>query len=236
MQLYNKHFYELHIALCAIVLPLIIAQSKKFEAQTLSLKVKYFLQKKQENVIMAEKNNKISALNTQITLLKQENNLIKKYNYLYDSFKEKYSYNIKYISDNFYVINSASEKSITMIATNKKIKKNSLVVDENNILIGRVVENNKRFIKVQLLSDKQSNIPAYAGNSDGIISGTNNEKCKIIFSNLSTNKPNNGDIVITSGFEDMTLKGVIIGTIKKNNNMFCVENNSINNFKTAIII
>ncbi len=233
--MYKRYFYKIHIITCVMLLPLILIQYKSFKTYTLSMQLKYFIsQKKKQNIqIISEQKKKIIELNSQILNLKNEINSIKNKNIFYHKMKEKY--NIKHVADILYINITPTEKYI-IITSVDAIKKNDLVIDKNNILIGRVIEKNKYTAKVQLILDISSNIPVFSGESDGIVYGINDKRCKIVFSNFSNKKPKNGDLVITSGFENLTMRGIIVGTIKNINGKFCVENENIYSADIVFVI
>ena len=179
-------------------------------------------------------NDKIIELSSQIANLKKENEYLSKYKIIFSNLEKihhiKSAVEIKHIND--------SVNGRFLIAqTNKGVQCNDLAVDDKNILIGRVVnlskENN---VKIQLLSDIHSNIPVYVNNSYGIIYGTNDGKCKIAFQNLSKVDPKDGDVVITSGFESLTIRGVVAGTISNLNGTWCVNNENIDHVDKLVII
>ena len=176
----------------------------------------------------------IIDLNSQIAVLKRENEYLSKYKKIYSSFEK--SYNIKSVTEIKYISNTLNGRFV-LTHTDNVVRNNDLAVDERGILLGRVIDNNKKdTAKIQLLSDAYSNIPVYIGNSNGIIYGTNDKKCKIAFQNFSSAQPQEGDAVITSGAEGLTMRGVVAGTIKNVDGNWCVENRNIDNLDKIVII
>lgn len=177
---------------------------------------------------------KIVELNSQIATLKQENEYLNKYKTTYTNLKK--IHNVKSLVEVKYISNSVNGRYLTA-QTEKTVKRNDLVVDDKNILIGRIVGvNDENNVKIQLLSDIYSNIPVYVNDCYGIIYGTNDKNCKIAFQNLSTTEPKDGDLVITSGFENLTIRGVVAGAVINSNGTWCVDNKNIDYIDKLAVI
>ena len=203
-----------------------------FNLNKLSLKFKNFLKPSKSSKLL-ELEKEIINLKSSLISLKKENNNLKKYELTYHNVS-RYNH-IKAIVEIMYIHNSIDDKYI-ITETNNSIENNDLAVDENGILIGRVVWHNEKKAKIQLLSSKYSNIPVYSNNSNGIAFGVNNINCKIGFQNLSNTIPTDGDVVITSGEQGLTIKGIAVGVIKRTSSGICIENDNINFIDKVAII
>lgn len=209
---------------------LLMAIEKKYDFYIYP--VKSFLEKLSNKE--QQMSDKIIELSSQIANLKKENEYLSKYKIIFSNLEK--IHHIKSAVEIKYINNSVNGRFLTA-QTNKSVQYNDLAIDDKNILIGRIVSLNKENnVKIQLLSDIHSNIPVYVGNSYGIIYGTNDEKCKIAFQNLSKIEPKDDDVVITSGFESLTIRGVVAGTISKLNGTWCVNNKNIDNVDKLVII
>lgn len=194
--------------------------------------VKSFLEKlpnKQQQM-----RDKIIELNSQIANLKKENEYLMKYKIIFSNLEK--IHHIKSVVEIKHINDSVNGRFL-IAQTDNSVQYNDLAIDDKNILIGRIVSLNKENnVKIQLLSDIHSNIPVYVGNSYGVIHGTNDRKCKIAFQNLSKLEPKDGDVVITSGFESLTIRGAVAGTISNLNGVWCVNNKNIDNVDKLVII
>ena len=152
--------------------------------------------------------------------LTRENNNLRDYKNIYQSIQKKTT--IKAIAKINY-LNKSNNGFYFLVTTNKNVNINDLAVDSEWNLIGRVVQTSKNDAKIQLLLDRHSNIPVVSGESNGIIFGTGEKNCMVEYQNLSPKQPNDGDTVLTSGDEGLTLKGITIGILKISNGRYCVD-------------
>ena len=135
-----------------------------------------------------------------------------------------------------YVVKDDYEHSILAISNNDDIMLNDVVVDKYNMLIGRIINYDKKLTTVQLVSDIQSNIPSMCQNgANGIIHGVYSADCDIEFFSLNGIIPYNDEIVLTSGFDKLVPRGIVIGKVKINNGHYCVVSTS-NNFESLIVV
>ena len=177
-------------------------------------------------------------------ILKEQNNILKnqireieEQKQIYVKMNKKYNVisflNIKYISRNqngHFIITNA----------NKALNIYDLVVDDNENVIGRIVDFNfdKTSAKIQLISDKNFFIPIKSSktNSYGIISYT--LKCKNnIFFDKANGELEDNEIITTSGEENLIPQGFLIGRIHKQNNKFCITpSTDVKHVKTLIVV
>ena len=217
---------------CYIITLSMIVFADNFNLNKLSLKFKNFLKSSKSSRLL-ELEKEIINLKSSLISLKEENNNLKKYELIHHNVS-KYNH-VKTIVEIMHIHNSIDDKYI-ITETNDSVENNDLAVDQNGILIGRVVWRDKKKAKIQLLSSQYSNIPVYSNNSNGIAFGTNSINCKIGFQNLSNTIPTDGDIVITSGEQGLTIKGIIVGVIKHTSSGICIENDNINFIDKVAII
>ena len=176
---------------------------------------------------------KIIDLQNQIIELKYENQKLNEYKNIYQSIGK--TYNVIAIAEINY-INQNNNGHYILASVNKNININNLAVNKDKKMIGRVVENKNNRIKIQLLTNKYSNIPVYIGNSEGIIYGTGENKCRIAYQNLSKIEPKDGDIVITSGAENLTRRGILIGEVYTDGKNKCINADFNYNINQVAII
>ena len=162
----------------------------------------------------------IENLQQKVMQLTRENNNLRDYKNIYQSIQKKTT--IKAIAKINY-LNKSNNGFYFLVTTNKNVNINDLAVDSEWNLIGRVVQTSKNDAKIQLLLDRHSNIPVVSGESNGIIFGTGEKNCMVEYQNLSPKQPNDGDTVLTSGDEGLTLKGITIGILKISNGRYCVD-------------
>ena len=177
--------------------------------------------------------NELVELNSQLLELKKENSYLLKYKEIYNKIGRN---RIKSFLEVKYINNNQNGKYI-IAYSNNDVKKNDLVVDKYGILIGRIVDKKDDIVKVQMITDYNSNIPVNINETDGLIYGSYSSKCNILFQNLSNITPNEGDVVMTRGFENLLTSGVIVGKVKSiNNNTVCIENKNIDNIDKLVVI
>ena len=175
----------------------------------------------EQNLILKSQ---LHELQTKINI---KNNLNKKYQILS-------TLNMDYISIN--------QNGAFIIATseNDDISLNNLVIDKNGFLIGRIVAINKQFnlVKIQMIIDGKSFIPVKTQKTStyGVLS--NNSFCEngLSFEN-STGNIENGEIIMTSGEENLTPQGILVGKIDKQDKINCVKHFAqINNTDNLSVI
>ena len=123
--------------------------------------------------------------------------------------------------------------------TNNDVLKNDIVVDKSMALVGRIVGVNSKNVKIQLLNDVKFSAPAFATISGiyGIVFTNNDEKCKLIFDTLnSKNKPEDNDLIITSGENNLVPRGIDIGFVKIIDGKICVQRKASPNIDTLVVI
>ena len=123
--------------------------------------------------------------------------------------------------------------------TNNDIFLNDIVVDKSMALVGRIVAVNSKNVKIQLLNDVKFSAPAFATVSGiyGIVSANDDEKCELIFETLnSKNKPEDNDLIITSGENNLVPRGIDIGIVNIINNKICVQRKASPNVDTLVVI
>ena len=123
--------------------------------------------------------------------------------------------------------------------TNNEVFKNDIVVDKSMSLVGRIVAVNSKNVKIQLLNDVKFSAPAFAITSGiyGIVSANGDEKCKLIFDTLnSKSKPEDNDLIITSGENNLVPRGIDIGFVKIVNGKICIKPNANPNIDTLAVI
>lgn len=123
--------------------------------------------------------------------------------------------------------------------TNNEVFKNDIVVDKSMALVGRIVAVNSKNVKIQLLNDVKFSAPAFAtvGGIYGIVSANDDEKCELIFEILnSKNKPEDNDLIITSGENNLVPRGIDIGTVNIINDKICVRRKASPNIDTLVVI
>ncbi len=182
-----------------------------------------------------------ATLESEILELKKELSFVKKYQELYD----KMSNNLTIVSLlEVYFYNKDQNEKYVIAKSNNKVDINDIVVDNHRFLIGRVIYATKsNTVKVQTIDDEKSFIPAIVNDIDGVIIGTNNDKCRIEFillddsnsNRVKINKVGNDALVLTSGKEHYTPKGIIIGKINKINEKYCVTSNVDKFDKLAVV-
>lgn len=146
-------------------------------------------------------------------------------------FKEKTKQNIlitKIIGNNL----EGTEKTIIIDrGENEGIKLGSPAVVEEGVLIGKVVKIEKDISIVRLLSDNQSKIAATIINREkslGVVEGGYGLSVKMNF--IPRNETVQiGDLVVTSGLEKDTPRGLLIGKVA------AIENEAYQPFQQAIL-
>ena len=117
------------------------------------------------------------------------------------------------------------------------IKAGMAVIFKGNVLIGRIVETNSSSSKVQTILDTQSKIAVNTSTTktSGLIRGLGSD---IVFDLIAKNeKPESGELVVSSGVDGIWPRGLLIGKIKKitsaENQVFnTADIESIANFST----
>lgn len=192
-------------------------------------------QKKNEQIELLS--NKVIELNSRVLELQKQNQALSQYQEIYNKISKKW--NKKAFLEIKYFNNNINGKYLIANASNI-VNVNDLVVDKYNIFIGRIVAinntNGNNIVKVQLLTDKKSNIPVIVNGADGIAFGSDDTDCKIEFQNLTDKDVYNDDVVLTSGTDNLTIRGIIAGKIKIIKNKICIENFNVNNFDKLMVI
>lgn len=172
------------------------------------------LQKKDEN-------------EAKLKLLEEENAELKKQL----NFKEKTKQNIlitKVIGNNL----EGTEKTIIIDHGEKEgIKAGNSAIVEDGVLIGKVVKTEKDISIIRLLSDNQSKVAATIINREkslGVVEGGYGLSVRMNF--IPRNETVQiGDLVVTSGLEKDTPRGLLIGKVA------AVENEAYQPFQQAIL-
>ena len=183
------------------------------------------------------------ALESEILQLKKKITYYEKYQELYNNINN----NLIPISvlEVIFYDKKQNEKYIIAKSSNN-VDVNDVVIDKYNFLIGRIIYVNKKnnIVKVQTIDDIKSFIPATAKGVNGMITGTNSEKCKIEFKLLNADittttsdlLKNSNILVLTSGKGSLIPNGVIIGKMNNINDKYCINNDNINNFDKLMVI
>ncbi len=115
----------------------------------------------------------------------------------------------------------------------ENIKINDIIINSDFHLIGKVTHIDKIFkiLRIQLIESNKSAIPVIIKNSNiqGSININNNKSiCELVFTLDVTDlklkdQVQDNDIVTTSDLDEMINSDIIIGLIKKKNNILCIE-------------
>ena len=155
--------------------------------------------------------NKVIELNSRVLELQKQNQALSQYQEIYNKISKKW--NKKAFLEIKYFNNNINGKYLIANASNI-VNVNDLVVDKYNIFIGRVIAinntNGNNIVKVQLLTDKKSNIPVIVNGADGIAFGSDDTDCKIEFQNLTDKDVYNDDVVLTSGTDNLIMLIILI--------------------------
>lgn len=122
-----------------------------------------------------------------------------------------------------------SNKFIIATTNSGNVKLNDIAINKNDYIIGRVVDVlNDGVLKIQQIEDDKAYIPSIIlGHSlIGYVNGYNDAECRIVFETdevFDTSKINDGDIVVTSGFDNFIPYGMNIGRIKKYKGKLCIN-------------
>ncbi len=162
-----------------------------------------------------------------LKLLEEENVELKKQL----GFKEKNNYEIlltKVIGNNL----EGTEKTIIIDrGENEGVKIGDPAVVEEGILIGKVIKTEKDISIVRLLSDNQSKVAATIINREkslGIVEGGYGLSVRMNF--IPRNETvKTGDLVVTSGLQEDTPRGLLIGKVA------AIENEAYQPFQQAIL-
>lgn len=181
-------------------------------------------------IMLQEEKSKNLALQKQLVL----NNECKK---VLNSMSSSYQYITTGASIFF---SKGSNKFVIAIINSDDVKLNDIAIDANDYIIGRVVDIfGTGMLKIQQIEDDKAYIPSIIlGRSlIGYVNGYNDAECSVVFETdeaFDTSKINNGDIVVTSGFDNFIPYGMNVGRIKKYKGKLCIDRNAdryINIFK-----
>ena len=123
--------------------------------------------------------------------------------------------------------------------TNNDVFKNDIVVDKSMALVGRIVAVNAKNVKIQLLNDVKFSAPAFATISGvyGIVSANNDEECELVFDTInSKDKPDDNDLIITSGENNLVPRGIDIGFVHIVSDKNCIKQKAGPNIDTLVVI
>jgi rod shape-determining protein MreC len=95
------------------------------------------------------------------------------------------------------------------------LKKGSPVLVSEGV-VGQLIEVANDFAKVLLIIDRNSSVDALVRNTRvrGIIKGNNEKQCLFVYT-LRKNEVKDGEIIITSGLDQVFPKGLVIGKVLK---------------------
>ena len=161
---------------------------------------------------------------------------LQKYDNIYTALKPNFS--AAAILEPVYLYNVQSAHYL-FANTNNEVFKNDIVVDKSMALVGRIVAVNAKNVKIQLLNDVKFSAPAFAATSGiyGIVSANEGETCELIFDTLnSKNKPEDNDLIITSGENNLVPRGIDIGFVKVINDKICIQRKASPNIDTLVVI
>lgn len=161
---------------------------------------------------------------------------LQKYDNIYTALKPNFS--AAAILEPVYLYN-VQNMHYLFAETNNEVFKNDIVVDKSMALVGRIVAVNSKNVKIQLLNDVKFFAPAFATISGiyGIVSANGDEKCELIFDTLnSKSKPEDNDLIITSGENNLVPRGIDIGFVKVINDKICIQRKASPNIDTLVVI
>lgn len=161
---------------------------------------------------------------------------LQKYDNIYAALKPKFS--AAAILEPVYLYNVQSTHYL-FAETNNEVFKNDIVVDKSMALVGRIVAVNSKNVKIQLINDVKFSAPAFATISGiyGIVSANGDEKCELIFDTLnSKSKPEDNDLIVTSGENNLVPRGIDIGFVKIINDKICIQRKASLNIDTLVVI
>ena len=161
---------------------------------------------------------------------------LQKYDNIYTALKPNFS--AAAILEPIYLYNVQNTHYL-FAKTNSDVQNNGIVVDKTMSLVGRIVAVNAKNVKIQLLNDVKFSAPAFATISGvyGIVSANNDEKCELVFDTLnSKDKPQDNDLIITSGENNLVPRGIDIGFVKVINDKICIQRKASPNIDTLVVI
>ncbi len=119
--------------------------------------------------------------------------------------------------------NDFSRNCLINVGRDKLISADDIVFNQDG-LIGRIIDVGENWSKVLLITDAGSNIPVKIGsqNINAIISGDNDSKLKIAIVHEDL-QPEEGQLVVTSGYGEVFEEGMKVGTLIKQNEKLFVK-------------
>ena len=186
-------------------------------------KINYMFIQKEYKHDTEKQNIVIDELNKKNILLQVENNSYREYKKIFDKFNNnKYKkisiVDILYIKDKYMIVKTSGFLNI-----------NDVIIDNDDFLVGIVVDVNKDIAKVVLLTSSRVNIPVkvLGKNVSGVITGKNGigfKNCDIEMYDIDNSEDiSDGDILLTSGKYGLTPVGLKIGKVYNRNGRFCVD-------------
>ena len=175
------------------------------------------------NKKLMEENLTLKKLYFESKYLKSENAILKEML----NYKDENADSYEYITSKIYYVprNIMNDEIILNVGSHHNVLEGNIVLGPNKSVIGRIVNVNKKYSNLLLLTDINSKIHARLENGKDmiILSGQNDKYLQIsyIFSNTVNFKE--GDYVFTSGDSNLLPDGLVIGKIKKIKDTYVVE-------------
>ena len=170
-------------------------------------------------VMLRDEKNKNLALRKQLIL----NNECRK---VLNSMSSSYQYITTGASIFF---SKGSNKFIIATTNSSNVKLNDVAINKNDYIIGRIVDVlSDGMLKIQQIEDDKAYIPSVIleHSLSGYVNGYNDAECSVVFETDETfdlSKINDGDIVVTSGFDNFIPYGMNVGRIKKYKGKLCID-------------
>jgi hypothetical protein len=133
-------------------------------------------------------------------------------------------FDLLFITPNYYSTNFLTDVVFAKLKQDdKSIKQNMLILSENG-LFGRVALNDDGFISIVSMFDERSRIPVKTKKSNvfGLALG-NGFELEFIHPSTITEKIEEGEAVLTSNENNLTLEGIPVGKIIKKDDKFKIE-------------
>ena len=160
---------------------------------------------------------------------------LSKYEEIYKSFHTTAN-KIKSFLDVKYV-NLALENKYIIATANNDVKLNDVVLDKNGFLTGRIIAKNKNIVKILPIDNKTSSIPVVSSNGVvGLLQGNGLKHCECEFITLSSQLPDNNTLVVTSGIENLTQGGIIVGKTNIKGKQICVNLYRKNDLRSLVVL
>ena len=170
-----------------------------------------------ENELLKEENIKYERAVTRNIQLVQENLRLR--NIL--GMKEEKQLDVIVAKVNFKNHNNLYERFYIDLGKNDNIKKNMIVLSDDNKLIGRIGRVYSDYSVVDMITGENSNVSGLSdSNMLGVVKGSNEDDGTLYFEpNTFQNTLHVGEKIYTSGISDIYPKGIYIGEIAQIDNV-----------------